>query len=384
MDVDRARAIFRRHRLPLPPDVPGYPGNTSLRTMRRLGLGLLAGVALVASAVAQPAPVDARRHRLAAHRARAVRRRRPWHRARRRSEGPRGTAGAGALRRRHQHGGDRRRHLRGRPFDAGNGDHRARGRLGGDLPRQAAAPRDRGPPQDRRLQAAVRLRSGAARRVAGPAQGPDRRRVDRVLLPRDDTTGRRDHRLRQAAGAVSRRGHGPRDGHRGGARAGQPRAGAARQHVGAGSDRTGRDRRPPAGRRRPGGQPADRRGAPTLRRRRHRRQHLHAAAAARPDHVGAQRHGADDQLHRSADRQGAAEEPDGEGRADRAGTRQPLGVGLRSFERRHPHRRGGDARDGRRSCGATACRQNATPRCARVSWPRPSRTSRSTRSASRA
>src|SRR5512137_420446 len=43
------------------PHVPDSPGNASLRTMRRLALGVLAGVALVASAVAQPAPVDARR-----------------------------------------------------------------------------------------------------------------------------------------------------------------------------------------------------------------------------------------------------------------------------------------------------------------------------------
>ena len=234
-----------------------------------------------------------------------------------------------------------------RPFDAGDGDHRARGRLGGDLPRQPAAPRDRGPPQDRRLQAAVRIRGGATRRIDRLAQGRDCRRVDRVLLPPDGAAGRRDHRLRQAARAVSRNRHGPRDGRGRGARQRQRCAGDARQHVGAWSHRAGRDRRSPAGRRRPRRQPADRQRSPAVRRRRHRRQHLDAAAAARPDHVGGQRHRADDQLHRPADGQGTVEEPDGGGRADRAGTRRHFGVGLRPFARRHPHRRGGDARDGR-------------------------------------
>ena len=64
----------------------------------------------------------------------------------------------------------------------------------------------------------------------------------------------------------------------GGARPRQPRAGDAREHVGARGDRAGRDRRQAAGRRRHRQQPADRPGAQALRRRDHRRQHLHAAA----------------------------------------------------------------------------------------------------------
>ena len=150
---------------------------------------LVAGLAAAAIAGAQPAvtptnPAAAASGVRPAHRPRAVRRRRARHRARRRAQGAGGTAGADPLRHRHQHGRDRRRHLRRRASAGRDGEDRPRRRLGRDLPRPPAARGDRRPAQGRRLQDAVRAGVRREGRRARAAQGRDRGRLDRVVLPR--------------------------------------------------------------------------------------------------------------------------------------------------------------------------------------------------------
>ena len=75
----------------------------------------------------------------AAHRPCALRRRCARHRACRRPQGAGGDAGADPLRDGHQHGRDRRRHLRLREAAGRDGEDRPRGGLGRDLPRSATS-----------------------------------------------------------------------------------------------------------------------------------------------------------------------------------------------------------------------------------------------------
>ena len=185
------------------------------------------------------------------HRPRAVGRRGARHCARGRAQGSRRIARADLVRDRNQHGRDRRGDVRGGPDACGDGEARPRGQLGGDLPGQAPARGNRGPPQDRRLQDAVRARVRPQGWRAGAAQGRARRDRDRVGIPLDGDAGLRRHRLSEASDTVSRDSHRHRDGPGSRARQRQPGAGDAREHVGARGDVAGRDRRAAARRRRP-------------------------------------------------------------------------------------------------------------------------------------
>ena len=215
----------------------------------------------------------------AAHRPGAVGRRCARGRAHRRAQGAGRVARADRCDRRHQHGLDRRRLLcvgaDGGEHDGRRGQHQDRDAG----PRPAAAPGDLDPPEAGRLarlhRAAVRL----PRRLAAAAQGGDHRRGARSRAARPGA-GQGRLELRQAADPVPRhchrRGHRPDDG----AEVGRPGHCDARQHVGAGRDRPGADRRQDAGRRRPDAQPAGGRGAGHGCRRDHRGQPGHAAAAS--------------------------------------------------------------------------------------------------------
>ena len=206
-----------------------------------------------------------------------------------------------------------------------------------------AAWRNRGPPQDRRLQDAVRARVRRQRWRAGAAQGCARRDRDRVGIPLDGDSRIRHHRLPAASDTVPRDRHRHRDGPGSRARQRQPGAGDAREHVGARGDVAGRDRRAAARRRRHLRQSADRPGAQALRRRDHRRQHLDAPIEAQRDHLGVLGRDPASQLSRQADGRRPAQEPHGQGRADRTGPRRRFRGQVRPLEGRHPHRRGGDA-----------------------------------------
>ena len=252
-----------------------------------------------------------------------------------------------------------------------------------DLPRPAAAGGNRDPAQGGRLQDAVPARVRREGRRPRAADRRDRRRFDRGVLPRPYGAGVRHQRFREASHPVPGDGHRHRDRRIRRARPWQHRAGDARQHVGAGRARAGRDRRQAAGRRRHRQQPADRRGAQALRRRHHRRQHLDAAAEAQRDHLGAERRRTARQLPRQADGGRAAEEPHVPRRADRAGSGRHLGGEIRPLRRCHPDRRRGDAQARSTRCSATACRPNNTPRCARRRSPGRSRLRRWARSSSR-
>ena len=109
------------------------------------------------------------------HRTRAVWRRRARHCAHRRAQGAGGTARADLVRDRHQHGRDRRGHVRCGAVAGRDGEDRPRSRLERDLPGQAAARRNRRPAQDRRLQDAVRAGVRRQGRRARAAQGRARR-----------------------------------------------------------------------------------------------------------------------------------------------------------------------------------------------------------------
>ncbi len=226
---------------------------------------------------------------------------------------------------------------------AGDGEARPRSQLGGDLPGQAPARRNRGPPQDRRLQDAVRARIRRQRWRAGAAQGRARRDRDRVGIPLDGDSRIRHHRFPAASDTVSRDRHRHRDGSGGRARQRQPGAGDAREHVGPRGDVAGRDRRAAARRRRHRRQSADRPGAQALRRRDHRRQHLDAPVEAQRDHLGVFGGDPASQLSRQTDGRRPAQEPDRQGRADRTRLGRRFRGQVRPLEGRHPHRRGGDA-----------------------------------------
>ena len=172
-------------------------------------------------------------HRRAAHRPRAVRRRRARHRARRRPQGARGDAHPDPLRDRHEHGRHRRRHVRrGRDAREAAGG-RPQDQLGRSLPRPAAAGGNRDPAQGGRLQDAVPARVRREGRRPRAADGRDRRRIDRGVLPRPYGAGVRHQRFREASHPVPGDGHRHRDRRIRRARPRQHRAGDARQHVGA-------------------------------------------------------------------------------------------------------------------------------------------------------
>ena len=124
------------------------------------------------------------------------------------------------------------------------------------------------------------------------------------------------------------------------------------------------DGRPSVGRRHDRQQPADRPGTQALRRRGDRRQHRHAAAEARRDHLRAC---ACSQMMAFLGKQTVDEqsqEPRTERRADRARPRRHLGRQVRPRQGRDPHRRGGHAEDGGIAGSATASRPSSTRRSA--------------------
>ena len=197
--------------------------------------------------------------RTAAHRARAVRRRRARARPRRRAAGARGAAHPGRCDRRHEHGRRRRRPLC-LGHDGGR-DRRAdaRHRLERRVSRPSRAQHPQLPPQAGRPRIPGALPARDPGRQLPRAARPDPGPATDADAPAADDAGRRGRELRRAADAVSRGRGGPRDRRAHRARERRPDLGDARQHVGTGRVRAGRGRRPPAGGRRHRREPAGRR-----------------------------------------------------------------------------------------------------------------------------
>ena len=285
---------------------------------------VLAALPLCSSRSSQP-DCGARRRtvqtaadRSAAHRSRARRRRRARHRARRRDPRARRAAHSDRLRRRHQHGFDRRRSVRNR-HDVGPA---RRSDTAAELVRHLRRQHDsRGASvsaQTRRRPRAVRTEVRCGSEVVAAAARRDQRSEDPVLPADRDQRTRSVEELRRAADSVprDRGGHRHRQARRHFAR--RPRDRDAREHVDSGLVLADRFSGTPARGRRHRQQPAGQRRAGHGRGHSHRRRRRHAAVHARRtdrlrfDHESAQRHHGGEQ-HRAS---GIA--ADAEGRADRA------------------------------------------------------------------
>ncbi len=263
-------------------------------------------------------PARARAAAAAADRARAVGRRRARRRAYRRDQGAPRAARADRRDRGHEHRRDRRRLLRVRHDRAGHAEPRREPRVGRRVPERHAAQAQVVSPQARRLHVPRQSEAGSERRpvpvARGPRAGPGLRHGD---LARDAARVASEE-LRRSRGAVPRGRDGPRDRQARRARVGRSRALAAREHVDPRRADAGRDRRPPARRRRRVDEPADRGRAEDGRGRDHRGRRHFAAADARDVEVGGRRHDAAHEPARPREPRRGAQEARTERRADRA------------------------------------------------------------------
>lgn len=212
----------------------------------------------------------------------ALRRRCARHRPCRRAQGDRGTAGAGRLHRRRQHGVDRRRGLRERHDTERDGTAYRRPRPGRHVPRHTAAAGavavSQGARRGRFLGSGDRLQ----RRQGALAPGGDRRRR---LAPVPERAGHRTGRrkIRQPVHSLSRGRDRHRDRRDGGAQPRRAVEGDARQHVDSRRGHAGGGRRSPAAQWRAGSQPAGRcRPCDGCRARDRRQCRLETAEARRP------------------------------------------------------------------------------------------------------